>query len=86
MVAYNEGEIRSRQPRVPVGLSQVLCARSWGILAERTRDQLRHTIRDRDATYGTWGFKFSMLCDALTPAEIALFTNLATDSSWTCVR
>jgi hypothetical protein len=44
-------------------------------LATRDRAQLRRTIRERDATYGTWGFKFPMLCDVLTPAEIALFTN-----------
>jgi hypothetical protein len=45
------------------------------ILVERDRGQLRHTIRERDATYGTWGFKLPMLCDVLAPAEIALFTN-----------
>jgi hypothetical protein len=45
------------------------------ILIARDRHRLRHTIRERDANFGTWGFKFPMLCDVLAPAELGMFCN-----------
>jgi hypothetical protein len=37
--------------------------------------RLRRLIGERDASYGTWGFKFPMLCNALRPQDVALFSN-----------
>jgi len=45
------------------------------ILLAGDRNRLRRIIRDRDANFGTWGFKFPMLCDVLAPADLGLFTN-----------
>jgi hypothetical protein len=45
------------------------------ILIARDRNGLRRTIRERDANFGTWGFKFPMLCDVLAPADLGLFSN-----------
>ena len=41
----------------------------------RDRDRLRDIIGERDANFGTWGFKFPMLCDVLAPADLGLFSN-----------
>jgi hypothetical protein len=43
------------------------------ILMARNLDALTPLIRERDATYGTWGFKFPMLCRALRPDDLARF-------------
>ena len=45
------------------------------ILIARDAAGLKRTIRERNATYGTWGFKFPMLSDVLGPRDIALFSN-----------
>jgi hypothetical protein len=45
------------------------------ILDAGDREGLKQLIAERDATYGTWGFKFPMICEALAPEDIALFTN-----------
>jgi hypothetical protein len=45
------------------------------LLLARDREQFRRAIHERDAAYGTWGFKLPMLCDVLAPADFALFTN-----------
>ena len=45
------------------------------ILIARDKPALKHTIRQRDANYRTWGFKFPMLSDVLDPPDIKLFTN-----------
>ena len=45
------------------------------IVATRDTKALRRLIRDRDANYGTWGFKLPMLGVDLEPARIALFNN-----------
>ena len=45
------------------------------ILLARDTPGLKRTIRQRDADYGTWGFKFPMLSDVLDPSDIKLFTN-----------
>ncbi len=45
------------------------------ILLARDRDGLRRIIGERDAGFGTWGFKFPMLSDVLAPADLALFSN-----------
>ena len=42
------------------------------ILLARDRDGLRRIIGERDANFGTWGFKFPMLCDVLAPADLAI--------------
>jgi hypothetical protein len=36
---------------------------------------LTRLIRERDATYGTWGFKFPMLGKPLRPADLARFSD-----------
>jgi hypothetical protein len=45
------------------------------ILLARDRDPLRRIIGERDANFGTWGFKFPMLCDVLAPADLSLFSD-----------
>ena len=45
------------------------------ILLARDKSALKRTIRQRDADYGTWGFKFPMLSDVLGHLDIALFSN-----------
>lgn len=45
------------------------------ILIARDREGLKRTIKERDANYGTWGFKFPMLSDVLSHQDITLFTN-----------
>jgi len=45
------------------------------ILNAQDNGRLKRLIGERDANYGTWGFKFPMLCDALRPEDVALFTN-----------
>jgi hypothetical protein len=45
------------------------------ILIARNRGGLKQLIRERDATYGTWGFKIPMLCEPLGPDDLALFSD-----------
>ena len=45
------------------------------ILIARDQAGLKRTINERDASYGTWGFKFPMLSDVLEHRDIKLFTN-----------
>jgi hypothetical protein len=45
------------------------------ILIARDFNALRRLIRQRDANYGTWGFKFPMLCKSLRPDDVALFSD-----------
>lgn len=45
------------------------------VLSARNTDRLMQLIRERAANYGTWGFKFPMLCELLDPDDMALFGN-----------
>jgi hypothetical protein len=45
------------------------------MLIEQNFGALTHLIRERDSTYGTWGFKFPMLSKPLGPDELALFSD-----------
>lgn len=45
------------------------------ILIARDENGLKRTIQERDATYGTWGFKFPMLSEVLGCQDISLFSN-----------
>ncbi|HEY0184098.1 MAG TPA: hypothetical protein VGC09_14920, partial [Rhodopila sp.] len=45
------------------------------VLIARDRDALSRLIAERNASYGTWGFKFPMLGEALDADEIALFSD-----------
>ena len=45
------------------------------ILMARDTDGLIRLIGERNANYGTWGFKFPMLCQSLGPDELALFND-----------
>jgi hypothetical protein len=45
------------------------------ILTARDLDALTPLIRERDATYGTWGFKFPMLCRPLGLDDLARFSD-----------
>src|SRR5208283_1113667 len=45
------------------------------ILIPRDVGALTRLIHERDATYGTWGFKFPMLSKALGPDDLTLFSN-----------
>jgi len=47
----------------------------WKILDPLDRNGLQRLIHERNTTYGTWGFKYPMLCAALGPADMALFNN-----------
>jgi hypothetical protein len=47
----------------------------WKVLTPLDRNGLQQLIRERDAAYGTWGFKYPMLCAALGPVDMALFNN-----------
>ena len=43
------------------------------LLQARDRDGLRRLIGERNAAYGTWGFKLPMLCQWLDHADMAVF-------------
>jgi len=45
------------------------------IMSIRDRPGLKRLIRGRAANYGTWGFKFPMLCGSFNPRDLALFGN-----------
>jgi hypothetical protein len=45
------------------------------ILIARDRDALTRIIAERNTNYGTWGFKFPMLCQSLGHRDIALFSD-----------
>jgi hypothetical protein len=45
------------------------------ILIARDRDGLTQLVRQRNANYGTWGFKFPMLSSALDYPDIGLFSD-----------
>jgi hypothetical protein len=45
------------------------------ILIARDRDGLTQLVLERNANYGTWGFKFPMLCHALDHPDIGLFSD-----------
>lgn len=45
------------------------------VLVNRDRVALKQLIADRNANYGTWGFKFPTLYEALRPDEVAMFAN-----------
>ena len=45
------------------------------MLIARDFPALTRLIRDRDAAYGTWGFKFPMLGKPLKPADLARFSD-----------
>jgi len=45
------------------------------VIERRDRDGLRQLVADRNASYGTWGFKLPMLCRLLDDADVALFQN-----------
>jgi hypothetical protein len=45
------------------------------ILKARDTDGLPRLIGERNANYGTWGFKFPMLCQSLGPEDLALFSD-----------
>ena len=45
------------------------------ILIARDRDALTRVIAERNTSYGTWGFKFPMLCYSLDHGDIALFSD-----------
>jgi hypothetical protein len=45
------------------------------ILISRDIDALTRLIAERDANYGTWGFKFPMLCRPLGHEDIARFSD-----------
>jgi hypothetical protein len=48
-------------------LAKVVEARDW--------DGLKLLIRERNAAYGTWGFKLPMLCESLDHDDMALFND-----------
>jgi hypothetical protein len=43
------------------------------ILIARDRDALKRMIAERNTNYGTWGFKYPMLCQSLGHGDTALF-------------
>ena len=43
------------------------------ILTARDNPALKRLIAERNANYGTWGFKFPMLCQSLSAADLGLF-------------
>jgi len=45
------------------------------MLVARDFPALTKLIRERDAAYGTWGFKFPMLAKPLEPADLARFSD-----------
>jgi hypothetical protein len=45
------------------------------LLIGQDRDGLKRLIGERNATYGTWGFKFPMICQSLGPEDMALFSD-----------
>lgn len=45
------------------------------ILIGRDTAALTRLIGERDANYGTWGFKFPMLCQVLRPEDLARFSD-----------
>ncbi|HVC60895.1 MAG TPA: hypothetical protein VND19_11105 [Acetobacteraceae bacterium] len=45
------------------------------VLEARDRDGLKRLIGERNAAYGTWGFKAPMLCRWLDPEDMALFND-----------
>jgi hypothetical protein len=45
------------------------------IVEARDRDRLKLLIRERNAAYGTWGFKLPMLCESLDHDDMALFND-----------
>jgi hypothetical protein len=45
------------------------------MLIARDFPALTQLIRERDAAYGTWGFKFPMLAKPLTPTDLAMFSD-----------
>ncbi len=45
------------------------------VLEARDRDGLKRLIGERNAAYGTWGFKLPMLCQWLDHADLALFND-----------
>jgi hypothetical protein len=49
------------------GIAKILIAQDFAALTR--------LIRERDATYGTWGFKFPMLSKPLKPANLARFSD-----------
>ncbi|WP_158931321.1 hypothetical protein [Acidisphaera sp. S103] len=49
------------------GIAKILMARDFA--------SLTRLIRERDAAYGTWGFKFPMLAKPLKPADLARFSD-----------
>jgi hypothetical protein len=45
------------------------------VVETRNRAGLKLLIRERNAAYGTWGFKLPMLCESLDHADMALFND-----------
>lgn len=45
------------------------------VIEGQDSDGLKRLIRERNAAYGTWGFKLPMLCRWLDPGDMALFND-----------
>ena len=45
------------------------------VVEGRDRDRLKRLIGERNAAYGTWGFKLPMLCESLGHQDMALFND-----------